>query len=108
MEGSMKKLFVLFLCLVAVAGFVSAGTVRPPGATALEVLPGYGVDDRAVTPDTVLAATLLTFGLPGQILAVSGMILTELPRITFRMTVIDTGQAVPDIQAEPTDYPLRL
>ena len=65
----MKKLFVLFLCLVAVAGFVSAGAVHPSGVPAPEVLPGYGVGYCAVTPDTALVAE--TYGLPDQILIVS-------------------------------------
>jgi hypothetical protein len=46
----MKKLLFLFLCLAAVAGFVSAGDIHPPGA--LE-MPGLGCE--AVAPDTVLA-----------------------------------------------------
>jgi hypothetical protein len=68
----MKKLFVLFLCLVAVAGF--AGTVHPPGATALKtVLPGYGVHETVVTSDTVLA-TQPFLGLPASILVLSDTI----------------------------------
>jgi hypothetical protein len=58
LEGSMKKLFVLFLCLAAVAGFVWAEDYRPPGAPALEMT-GYGVGCEAVVPDTVLAVASL-------------------------------------------------
>ena len=104
----MKKLFVLFLCLVAVAGFVSAGAVHPSGVPAPEVLPGYGVDYCAVTPDTALIATMPTCGLPDQILVISDMMLSGLPHVTFRTTVIDTGQVLPDVLAEFIDYPLRL
>jgi hypothetical protein len=102
----MKKLFVLFLCLMAVAGF--AGTVHPPGAVALEmVLPGYGVDYCAVTPDTVLVAETPAYGLPDLILVVSD-IMSGLPHVTFRITVSDTDQTLPDVPAEFIDYPLRL
>jgi hypothetical protein len=105
----MKKLFVLFLCLMAAAGFVSAGTVHPPGEMSPEMaLSGYGVNDAAVTPDTVLATATLTHELPGQILTVSGIMITELPRIVFTITVIDTGRAVPDDSMDAVDYPLRL
>jgi hypothetical protein len=79
LEGSMKKLFVFLLCLVAVAGFVFAGDIHPPGAPSLEVaLPGYGVDYAAVTPDMVLI--METMGRPDQILAVSNMIENGLPQ----------------------------
>jgi hypothetical protein len=50
----MKKLLFLFLCLAAVAGFVMADDIHPPGAPALE-LPGHGVGCEAAIPDTVLA-----------------------------------------------------
>jgi hypothetical protein len=99
----MKKLFVLFLCLAAVAGFVSAGTVHPPGELPLE-LPGYGYE--AVAPDTVLAAALLAYGLPDRILAVSDIMASGLPRIVFIVTVVDPG--LPDAVAADVDYPLRL
>jgi hypothetical protein len=74
----MKKLFVLFLCLMAVAGFVSAGTVHPPGTPAL-ALSEYGVGYEAVTPDTVLAVA--AHELPGRRLAVSNMESRGLPEI---------------------------
>jgi hypothetical protein len=56
----MKKLFVLFLCLAAVAGLMFAGDIHPPGIPAL-ALPGYGVDYAAVIPDTVLVMETLEF-----------------------------------------------
>jgi hypothetical protein len=103
----MKKLFVLFLCLMAVAGSVSAGAVHPPGEIS-PALPGYGVDDCAVTPDTVLAAATLGFGLPGRIEVVSDMMIVEMPRIVFTVTGIDPGWIVSDVSAAGADYPLRL
>jgi hypothetical protein len=108
MEGSMKKLFVLFLCLVAVAGFVSAGTVHPPGVLAPETLPEYGVDCYAITPDTVLVVVTPTYGLPDQILVVSDMIASEMPQINFMIAVIDPDGMLSDILAAVVDYPLRL
>jgi hypothetical protein len=60
LEGSMKKLLFLFLCLAAVAGFVVADDYRPPGASALEItLSGYGFHEAAVTPATVLVMVQL-------------------------------------------------
>jgi hypothetical protein len=103
MEGSMKKLFVLFLCLVAAAGFVSA--VHPPGAPALEVLPGYGVDYCAVMPDSVLVADMLN-ELPDQFLAVSDLIVTGLPQIIFTVSIAEPE--LPDVPIEAVGYPLRL
>jgi hypothetical protein len=100
-----KKIFLLFLCLVAVAGFVFAGTLHPPGAPAL-ALPGYGVHEAAVTPGTVLAAALLTYGLPDQILVVSDIMASGLPKIVFGITI--GGQALLDVPAADVDYPLRL
>jgi hypothetical protein len=91
----MKKLFILFLCLVAVAGVVSAGTVHPPGELS-PVMPGYGADYCAVTPDTVLVMAALTYGLPGQILIVSDIAVRELPR------------TMSDESMKSVDYPLRL
>jgi hypothetical protein len=105
MEGSMKKLFVLFLCLVAVAGVVSANTLHPPGAPASEVLPGYGVDYCAVTPDTVLVVDMLN-KFPDQILAVSDLIVTGLPQIIFTVSIAEPELS--DVPIEAVDYPLRL
>ena len=103
----MKKLFVLFLCLVAVAGFVSAGAVHPPGPPALEMaLSGYGVDCCAVAPDTVLVMEMSAHGLSGQILVVSDMILSGLPQIIFIITIDDP--VLPGVSATDVDYPLRL
>jgi hypothetical protein len=101
----MKKLFILFLCLMAVAGFVSAGTVHPPGASVLEALPGYAVDYCAVTPDTVLVIEI-AHGLPDQILVVPDLIVTGLPQIVFRASIDDP--LLPDIVVENIEYPLRL
>jgi hypothetical protein len=100
----MKKLFVLFLCLMAVTGFVSAGIVHPPGET-LEALPGYGVHEAVVTPDTVLIVETLTYGILNQILEVSDMIPQKLSRATF---IIEKDQVVCGVPKESVDYPLRL
>jgi hypothetical protein len=104
MEGSMKKLFVLFLCLAAVAGFVSAGTVHPPGENS-PALSGYGVGYEAVTPDTVLITAKLAYGLPDQILAVYDM-MCGLPGIVVMMTM--HGMILPGAITGTVDYPLRL
>jgi hypothetical protein len=101
----MKKLFVLFLCLMAAVGFVSANTVHPPGAPSLEVLPGYGVDYCAVTPDSVLVADMLN-ELPDQFLAVSDLIVTGPPQVIFIISIAEPE--LPDIPIEAVDYPLRL
>jgi hypothetical protein len=104
----MKKLFVLFLCLMAVAGFVSAGTVHPPGAPALEALPGYVADYCAVTPDTVLTVTMPDYGLPGQILAVPAIIMSNsgTPQDCFAITAHNTGQGRRTASTHPVDFPL--
>jgi hypothetical protein len=98
----MKKLFVLFLCLAAVAGLVFAGTVHPPGVLTLET-PGYVVDYADVAPDTVLVMETLTF--PDQILAVPDILESGLS-VSFIVTVVDPG--LPDVVAAGVDYPLRL
>jgi hypothetical protein len=95
----MKKLFVLLLCLVAVAGLVSAGVVHPPEAPALEMaLSGYGVGYEAATPDTVLVTP---FWVPDQILAVPDIMVNGLP-------IVLPGDILPDISAVDVGYPLRL
>jgi hypothetical protein len=101
----MKKLFVLFLCLVAVAGLVSAGTVHPPGAPALEMT-GYGFYEAAVTPAAVLIAETPFREFSDQILAVPDIMVSELPQVVF---VITAGNPVlPDVPVAAVDYPLRL
>jgi hypothetical protein len=98
----MKKLFVLFLCLMAVAGFVSAGTVHPPGAQALGMaLSENGVYEAAVTPDAVLIVVTLTYGFSDQILAVFDLTVSELPHNILEI-------ALPTISVDDVDYPLRL
>jgi hypothetical protein len=97
----MKKLFVLFLCLVAVAGFVAAG---PPGAPALE-LSGYGVGYEAVTLDAVLVMET-PFGVSDQILAVPDVMVSGLPRILFGIRV--DNPVLPDVPGVDVGYPLRL
>jgi hypothetical protein len=99
----MKKLFVLFLCLVAVAGFVFAGTLHPPGALA-PALPGYGVHETAVTQSTVLAAAMFTYGLPDQILVVSDIKASGLPQIVFGIAI--DSQVLSDVPVNGVDYPL--
>jgi hypothetical protein len=65
----MKKLFLLLLCLAALAGFVLAGAVGPPGEIP-PALPGYGVGYEAVAPapGTVPAVEALVYGFPGRII----------------------------------------
>jgi hypothetical protein len=101
----MKKLFVLFLCLVGVAGFVSAGVAHPPGASALE-LTGYGFYEAAVTPATVLIMETPFREFSDQILAVSDIMVSGLPRIDFVMTI--DNPVLPDVPGGGVDYPLRL
>jgi hypothetical protein len=97
----MKKLFVLFLCLVAVAGLVAAAA-GPPGAPALE-LSGYGYE--AVTPDAVLVMET-PFGVSDQILAVPDVMVSGLPRIDFVITV--DNPVLADVPVADVGYPLRL
>jgi hypothetical protein len=99
----MKKLFVLFLCLVAVAGLVSAGTVHPPGAPALETV-GYGYE--AVTPATVLVMETSFGEFSDQILAVPDIMINELPQVVFVITI--GNPVLPDVPVTAVDYPLRL
>jgi hypothetical protein len=101
----MKKLFVLFLCLMAIVGFVSAGTVHPPGAQEA-ALSEYGVGGYAVTPDTVLVMAIPSWGFPDQILVVTDIMATELPQIVFMITGNDA--VLPGAIVEAVDYPLRL
>jgi hypothetical protein len=96
-EGSMKKLFVLFLCLAAAVGFIWAGAVRPPG---IPELPGYGVGCEAVAPDTVLAIETPLRGFHDQILAVPDIMASGLPQAG--------NPVLPDVPAAGVDYPLRL
>jgi hypothetical protein len=99
----MKKLFVLFLCLVAVAGLVSAGTVHPPGAPALETA-GYGYE--AVTPAMVLVMETSFMGFSDQILAVPDIMVSGLPQVVFVVAV--DNPVLPDVPMAAVDYPLRL
>jgi hypothetical protein len=101
----MKKLFVLFLCLMAVAGIVFAGTVHPPGEISLDmVLPGYGINYAVVTPDTVLVVETLVVSY-SQILTAPDMMLSGLPTVEI---ISDTGQRLSDVHVPVVDYPLRL
>jgi hypothetical protein len=100
----MKKLFVLFLCLVAVAGLVAADAAGPPGAPALE-LSGYGFYEAAVTPDAVLVMET-PIGVSDQILAVPDVMVSGLPRIVFVITV--DNPVLPDAPGADVGYPLRL
>ncbi|MDR1249315.1 MAG: hypothetical protein LBK63_08440 [Treponema sp.] len=102
----MKKLFVLFLCLAAVAGFVVADDYRPPGAPALE-LPGHGVGCEAVIPDTILAVAPFTVAEPVSFQAVMEV---EEEAIQSQIVLIITvdRQLLPEAPAAGVDYPLRL
>jgi hypothetical protein len=104
----MKKLFVLFLCLMAVAGFVFAGTVHPPGEISLDMtLPGYGAEYRVVTPDTVLVVEVLVVSY-SQILTIpaySGLAGTSHYRMIY--VELNTGQG-PITPCKLVDYPLLL
>jgi hypothetical protein len=99
----MKKLFILFLCLMAVAGFVSAGAAHPPGEHS-PVLSGYAVDYYAVTPDTVLITDALA--LPDQVWVVPDIMLSGLPQVVFMITVDDV--ILPGVIVETVDYPTAL
>jgi hypothetical protein len=105
LEGSVKKLFVLFLCLVAVAGFVSAGAVHPPGASVLEMT-GYGFHEAAVTPVTVLVIETPVESFYDQILVVPDLMVNRLPQIVLRLTV--DNPVLPDVPVADVRYPLRL
>jgi hypothetical protein len=100
----MKKLCVLFLCLVAVAG-LWAGTVHPPGAPALEMT-GYGFYEVAVTPATVLVAETPFWEFPGQILTVPDIMASGLSQTGFVITV--DNLVLPDVSVVDVGYPLRL
>jgi hypothetical protein len=100
----MKKLLFLFLCLAAVAGFVSAGDIHPPGS--LE-LPGYGVGCEAVAPDTVLAVALLIVAEPISFQVVMAIDEKAIqPQIVFITKI--ARLLLPDVPADDVDYPLRL
>jgi hypothetical protein len=101
----MKKLLFLFLCLAA-AGFVSACAVRPPGAPVPE-MPGYGVHEAAVAPDTVSAVETPFRGFPGRGLAVTDLIVIGLPARSVLGTAVES-LAAPEVPADGADYPLRL
>jgi hypothetical protein len=73
-----------------------AGAVHPPGAYALEVaLPGYGVDCRVVTPDTVLVME-------------TSMIMETSNGLSDHIIDQELTLAVVSAESETVDYPLRL
>jgi hypothetical protein len=71
-------------------------------------MPGYSVDCATVTPDTVLAMATLPWGLPGQISAVSDIMVSGLPHFVFTITVDDDDLMLPRVAVGTVDYPLRL
>jgi hypothetical protein len=111
-----KKLMLFLLMGLVTAGLVmAAAPAHPPGAPAivlmsrdtLAVLPGYGVHEAAVTPDTVPAP--LFWALPAGFLAGSAQ--DESPGQPRRYSLskpIDTGQGVITAYREPPDYWLRV
>jgi len=102
----MKKLIFLLTLAVALAGFVSANTACQSGNKFLDMaLTGYGVQEAAVTPDTVSAVIELPEGflaLPDT-LESAGM-----PQYAYRIIKpIETGQAAVSAMRE-AGYWLRL
>jgi hypothetical protein len=102
----MKKIFLILLVLLAGISLAAAtaSPAHPPGGMALYAdLSGYGMDNHAVTPDTVLAveSTVIVLALPDYINdGTAG-------QRDIKLALLDTGQGLL-VSNRAIDYPLRL
>jgi hypothetical protein len=102
----MKKLFVLFLCLMGVAGLMAA-PIHPPGVDAPGMtLSVCGVE--TVSSGTVLAMAARTADYLGSVMAVAPIIdiSAARPSDTLQVFITDISPMKTEAVVQPVDFPL--